>query len=837
MKIGVFFDEDYSYDYTYNIVSGYLTNMVTLNDLKYGGQKYITPEMFYDKDYIGGMSGTWDGLTDLERIDYDINVFSVADDYYLQDTTKCLNGGAWTIDLVRRGVKEIQLVDKKGKIIDYGYKYLTNYEADFYCVTDTEYLIDTVKIWCVNGKYIFYTTKARNGVKIVKVRNVDTGEIVGISGVTPESNTSIWDYDIENACNDALAFIKRQMDTARFSHNINLENMDILEDENFSGVVIASIMGDNMSQFIPLEVPLAELSDFYNYDYIGVVNGAVEAGYVGLVDVYIITDTVYYIETIKVESGTFSYDKKETGFIYCKYRLREDNGEVIETEETLTDVEMEELYDHDYEGTCYRRVYLDGDEENSYEVRFYACGDVEYSNDNPPEYDGIWKIGDKYIAFNPSVRIGKKVIKLFNNKGRCIGLYSSTSHTGAGRLPASFLIPEDDPQYDKDGTNAQSVYGYMLNSRVFIYDVGLALIAFTISGDLALCREMLDRLRTEQNSDGSFNFSYDNYVGQLFESYIRTGAVGWLVWGMCYYTLKTNDYSYVDMLRRAGDWLVSKQVTNREDIRYGLLTGGTGSYDQDSYAYIDVEIEWCSTEHNCSSLQALTGLSLILGDLKYKESAELVKSALFKTLYDKENNRFYQGVSLAGIDDAWALDCSTWAGKTMLSIYESEFSERIENTVEDVYVVTNKSILTSTEKEHYNTRYGGRTVDGVKPYDLGYDSPPSLVWTEGTLGYVALLKAIGDNKRANYLLNETMKLQYCSGSSGGVIYTTETWASLPWEFHVWESIVSSAWLYILLKDTNALFPHTFKPINPIDMSFNFNYLAGAKINNIKREEN
>jgi hypothetical protein len=829
MKIGVFFDDVYPYNYTYNIVSGYLTNMPSLEDLRYDGQRYITPEMFYDKDYVGSISGTWDGLTDLERIDYDINVFSVVDDYYLQDTTKCLNGGSWSIDLVHSGIKEIQLVNGGGVIVDYGYKYLTNYVVDFYCVTDMEYLIDTVKIWCVNGKYIFYTNKARNGVKLAKVRNVDTNEIVGISGVTPEPSTYIWDYDVENACNDALAFIKRQMDTARFTHTINLENIDILEDEYFSGVVIASIDGDNMSRFIPIETPLAELSDFYNYNYTGTINGAVASGYVGLVDVYIMTDTLYYIDTIKVESGTFNYDKTEEGFIYCKYRLRVDHGE------TSPDVESEEQFTHDYEGVCYRKVYLNGDIDNSYTVRFYSCADVEYSYSNPEEYDGIWLIGGKYVAFNPRVGTGKKVVKLFDGT-RCIGLHSSTSHTDAGRLPASFLIPKDDPQYDKDGTNAQSVYGYMLNSRVFIYDVGLSLITFTISGDLALCREILDRLRTEQNSDGSFNFSYDNYVGQLFESYIRTGAIGWLIWGMCYYTLKTNDYSYADMIRKAGDWLLTKQITNTEDIRYGLLTGGTGAYDQQTYAYIDVEIEWCSTEHNCSSLQALTGLSLVLGDLKYKDSAELVKNSLFNTLYDKENNRFYQGVSLVGIDDAWALDCSTWAGKTLLSIYESEFSERIENTVEDVYVVTNKSILTSTEMEHYNTRYTGDTVDGVKPYDLGYDNPPSLVWTEGTLGYIALLKALGNNRRANYLLNETMKLQYCNGSSGGIIYTTETWASLPWEFHVWESIVSSAWFYILNKDYNALFPHTFKPINPISMSFNFKYLAGALIKTIKREE-
>ena len=355
----------------------------------------------------------------------------------------------------------------------------------------------------------------------------------------------------------------------------------------------------------------------------------------------------------------------------------------------------------------------------------------------------------------------------------------------------------------------------MLNSRCFIYDAGLALIAFTISGDHDLCREMMNRLRTEQNEDGSFNFSYDNYIGQLFEGYVRTGSMGWLVHGMCYYTLKTGDTQYLDVIRKAGDWFLTRQVTNESDKRYGLLTGGYGSYNMGDYGYIEGEIEWCSTEHNCSSLQALFGLSQVLGDTKYRKAAELVKQALFKTLYDAENARFYQGVSTSGVDGAWAVDCCTWAGKTLMSVFEAQYSRAVAASVDAVYVTTDKSIVVSSEKEHYNTRYSGTTVSGVKPYAAGYNDPPDIVWSEGTLGYVSLLRALGDHEKANYYLNETMKLQYCENSTGGILYVTETWASLPWEFHAWESVVSSAWLYILLKDPNALFPLTLKPLSPL----------------------
>ncbi len=411
---------------------------------------------------------------------------------------------------------------------------------------------------------------------------------------------------------------------------------------------------------------------------------------------------------------------------------------------------------------------------------------------------------------------GQKIAKLMRESGdhyTVVGICGGTN-IEKGRFPASYLIPADDPQYDRDGSNALNLYGYMLNSRCFIYDAGLALIAFTISGDHALCVEMLDRLRAEQNEDGSFNFSYDNYIGQLFEGYVRTGAMGWLVHGMCYYTLKTGDTQYLDMIRKAGDWLLTRQITDKTDKRYGLLTGGYGSYNMDDYSYIEEEIEWCSTEHNCSALQAISDLALTLGDEKFKSAAATIKTALFQTLYDAENARFYQGVSAQGVDDAWAVDCCTWAGKTLLSILDAQHSAEIAQTVRDVYAANGKSITVSREKEHYNTRYSGATVDGVKPYADGYTDPPDIVWSEGTLGYVSLLKALGEQETADYYLDEMMKLQYCQGSSGGILYVTETWASLPWEFHVWESVVSSAWFYILVKEPNALFPITAKLLDP-----------------------
>ena len=453
-------------------------------------------------------------------------------------------------------------------------------------------------------------------------------------------------------------------------------------------------------------------------------------------------------------------------------------------------------------------------------VRLYSYSDAEYINDTC----AIWNVGGElYVWYTNTVAEGHKIGKVLQQVWRedafqydVVGIAGAVTNLESGRLPASFLIPADDPQYNKDGSNAMGVYGYLLNSRTWAYDVGLALLVFTSSGEYDLCREMLDRMAYEQNTDGSFNFSYDIYIGQLFDGYVRTGAMGWLVWGACYYTLESGDRSYVEMIQKAGDWLVSKQVTDTNDPRYGLMTGGYGTYNMEDYSYTGDEIEWCSVEHQCSGLQALEGCALVFKSSKYKEAAELVRDKLFLNCYDKENRRFYQGINGGKPDVAWALDCTTWAGMLVFSIVHDTTAKACMQTAKEVYLTTGKSIVQSQEMDYYNTAYSSaETFSGFKPYSdktADYAGAPDLVWTEGTLGYAALALMMGNWTEARQYVDECIRLQNCEGSTGGLIYTTATYGMLPWEFHVWESVVSSAWLYLLIHNPDVLFPKTLRQV-------------------------
>lgn len=666
------------------------------------------------------------------------------------------------------------------------------------------------------------------------------------------------------ASSDALSFIKRQLDVNNFKCQVSFDKE--YADDYSGDIVWGYVKGISVDED-QIRAEYISPSTYYDFSYNGKVSGTARnltdfSGYA--VNVYVIHDAAYKVITCPIASdGTWKSvmtyretytvkdkdeDGNETGTTHTEvvtYPLDISVGEGIKEFRLAKGItgRWETISSSD-EVTVERYVYDSAEEIKAedggygynyfqyFTVRLYSYSDAEYIND----ICKIWNCGGgKYLWYTNKVASGHKIGKVMQQVWRdgavaydAVGIAGAIMNLQKGRLPASFLIPTDDPQYNKDGSNALGAYGYMLNSRTWAYDVGLALLVFTTSGDYDICREMLKRMKYEQNDDGSFNFSYDIYIGQLFDGYVRTGAMGWLVWGACYYTLESGDRDFAKMIKKSGDWLVSKQVTDSADPRYGLMTGGYGSYNMDDYSYSGEEIEWCSVEHQCSALQALEGCSLVLKNKKYKEAAELVRDRLFLKCYDRENGRFFQGVNGGVPDKAWALDCTTWAGTLIFSVVHSSTAKACLKTAGDVYLTKNKKIIQSREKDYYNTAYSdNETFSGFKPYSdktADYKGAPDIVWTEGTLGYSTLAYVLGNMDEAKKYVDECIRLQNCDGSTGGVIYTTATYGMLPWEFHVWESVVSSSWLYLVINNPDVLFPRTLRQVY---------YMA--KINNIHDE--
>lgn len=581
----------------------------------------------------------------------------------------------------------------------------------------------------------------------------------------------------EKAKFKALNFIKRQMNVSNFYSPVTVNITEMFAGANLIHGVI-----DGLNNPAVIQNKYISLDQVYEIDYVGKISGKwhnnLKNPQYYRIDIHLKSDVVYFIESCDLkEDNTWTSEREaQKGYKHIEL-VNKETGMQVEYAYPIVD---------------------------NYYVKVYLLDDVEYEMETCKIYlkDG------KYQFFSNTLYEEKMwLAKVFDLDGNVVGMSSQYSNIKYGQLPSSYLVPPDDPNFDKYGDATLGKNGYLLNSRSFIYDVGLSLLVFTKEHDFEMCKKLMDRMQYEQKESGAFNFSYDNYIGQLFEDYIRTGSVGWLVWGMCYYVLESGDFTYNEMILKAGEWILSQQVLDILDNRYGLLKGGIGEYDT-NYIYSPTIIEWCSTEHNCSALQAIKGIYKLTQDEKYKTSADLIINALATKLYDSTNNRFFQGCTVDSVDAAWSIDCLSWAGKTILSAGYTEEAKKCKDTILLHFKIDNVNIVQNASKEHYNKTYSlqsGVMVSGFKPYYVGYDNPPSILWTEGTLGVIALLKQLNEELTANIYIDEIIKMQDCNNSTGGLVYSNEAYTLIPYEFPVWESVASSAWLYLVLTDCTILF--------------------------------
>lgn len=323
-----------------------------------------------------------------------------------------------------------------------------------------------------------------------------------------------------------------------------------------------------------------------------------------------------------------------------------------------------------------------------------------------------------------------------------------------------------------------------LKNRSYIYDIGLTLLALTSNKDFSLCKKILTTISNIQNADGSFNFYYDATNIQKSRDNIKTGAISWLLWGICFYTYHSNDKSYIPLIKKIEYWLLSMQILDKEDFRYGLFVGGYNNSTEKIY--------WCSLEHNLSVIQGLNGLFIITKDTKYKTISNLVLNSILNKLYSKENQRFYQGINLNGIDKSKSLDCATWTGLVFSNCYNKDIAINCINYARKTFLFVDK----------YN---------GFKPYAKGFDykEPPNLLWTEGTLGYCILALRLNKYDESKIFIDEIIKIQEKESLNKGVVYSTTTCTISPYEFHKYESVASTAWLYLILTNDNAIFSNKF----------------------------
>jgi len=365
-------------------------------------------------------------------------------------------------------------------------------------------------------------------------------------------------------------------------------------------------------------------------------------------------------------------------------------------------------------------------------------------------------------------------------------------------LILSYRIPEDDPAY-------RYLYG-----RSYVYDCAIAAIAFTMAEDFSTAESILLALRRQLLPDGGLWFgmntqnswpSQDDSSGAL----VRSGATAWAGYAATYYLrtrlagnsrfLQTDRVAprILQLATAVGTYLLNRQVTDNTDRRYGLITGGMGSY---SYKFHDGQvtalydanpITWASTEHNLDCYFLLADLYFLTRDRRYKEASRAVLTGLV-SLWDPDAGQLLQGVKGDGtVDSLLPLDTASWGSMLLRAVGSTGRANTALRTAQQKFQLDGSG--------NYKPYASGKLYqsDGVAQYY--FDTPDEswedmdLAWVEGALGVAAALAKAGDRDEAEKILDAALAFEV----DGGLRYASR---EIPHQFTTYPSVASTAWFVI-----------------------------------------
>ncbi len=376
--------------------------------------------------------------------------------------------------------------------------------------------------------------------------------------------------------------------------------------------------------------------------------------------------------------------------------------------------------------------------------------------------------------FVSTAKSGDKVAKLVNVKEQSI---IDSTEAPEYNLIRSKYIPEDDP--------LSGMYG--LDERSWIYSDAVAIIAFSIADEHDRANNIIKSLQLLQNQDGSLYFSYDINTGKLKDyEEIYSGSLAWVGYSVVFYEEKYKEGIYIEFAKRIADYLLTLQVTDQSDLRYGSIKGGFNSDGTPK--------TWVSTEHNIDSYFFLRDLGYLTGIQKYTDAAELVKNSLVTYHWNTSENHFQRIDS-----DDRTLDSNSWGGIFAQAIGREDMVEGAATFVKE-FEVTNQTMKLNSDTNYYNMTYQTDVqLTGFKPYLEGgnYSNTIDEVWAEGTLGVINEMLRRGED--INIYLKSMFAMQDAD-SRGGLVSSNHNEG----EFHIWPSVADAAWLYIDLVDYDAI---------------------------------
>ena len=413
------------------------------------------------------------------------------------------------------------------------------------------------------------------------------------------------------------------------------------------------------------------------------------------------------------------------------------------------------------------------------EVRLYNHLDISYLQDTVPlSADGSFE--------GVIPQAGRKVARVYKVS---TGKILASTEWSEQSLPRSFVVEPNDP-----------VYNEAIATRCATYDAALVAMAFLDHGELNRAERILDTLASIQNPEGSWYFTYDAFNHSSSESYIRTGACAFVVMAAIHHRRVTGSMKYQEMAIKGGDYLIDQQAPAGSPLE-GLGRQARARYNSD-YGFIDEQQQGAGTEHNLDAWFVFRDLYHQTGIPRFNDAKNQVFDQMMALFWNPVQNRFNQGLE----DPAEALDCDSWGGMMLLASGETRKAEGALSHME-TYRVNNAVVAKNLDPQHWNFHYENPgPIHGYKPYGVGYNNPPTLVWAEGTWGAILFKQRMEVDATKD--LNSMLRLSETTGRYGGWIQVTYTQAPWPYEFQTWPAACPAAWAAMTLVGAPGIFPPT-----------------------------
>jgi len=259
---------------------------------------------------------------------------------------------------------------------------------------------------------------------------------------------------------------------------------------------------------------------------------------------------------------------------------------------------------------------------------------------------------------------------------------------------------------------------------------------------------------------------------------------------------------YLKYAELIADTMLQRSVNDQRDSRYGLITGGNGTYrlrlNEEINAveeeFVPGEVLWSSMEHNIDMYFFLRDLGNISENEKYSAAAEVMAKSLLEKTWNMAQGQFNRGQRLDGPDEVMALDCASWGTFLLAATGEKEKALRALSSSEKYRSLTDRGVgyKPYIEKPVYENRKVNRFYFPSHPKKNWTDL--NMMWTEGALGVSLAHLRFQNINKARDIINEVLKYRT---ESGGIAYSS---LHIAHEFSMAPGVAPAAWLIINLGE-------------------------------------